>query len=88
MMILFYAIKDQQMRFIILSKLLEAYQGFMKKLIPYMPIGVSSNILDLPFVVTALFGTMELEFVNYVLPGFTLTIIFSKQTFHLLIFQS
>lgn len=60
--------------------MLEAYQGFMKNLIPYMPIGVSSNIIDLPFVVTAIYGSMESEFVNYILPGFTLTIIFSIQT--------
>lgn len=76
---------DQQMRFIILTKLLEAYQGFMKKLIPFMPIGVNSNIVDLPFIMNAIYGSMELEFVNYVLPGFTLTIIFSMTQTYLLI---
>lgn len=64
------------MRFIIISKMTEAYQRFIKKLIPFLPISINTNLIDFPFETTPIYGSMDLEYIEYVLPGMTMTIIF------------
>jgi hypothetical protein len=64
-----YIIKDQQITFLLLARLTEAYQMFLKNILTFYPFSDNPSLLDSPIVVNPVYGEIDSEFTTFVLPG-------------------
>lgn len=58
------------------ARIIEAYQEFLKKLLDMLPYPVNPSILETPIVKTSIYGDNDPQFIDFMIPGCMVTIIF------------
>lgn len=72
----FYLFLDQQITLVVQARIIEAYQDFLKKLLDMLPYPVNPSILETPIVKTSIYGDNDPQFIDFMIPGCMVTIIF------------
>lgn len=59
------------------TRVSEAYQSFLKKLLPLFPFSINPSLLDTPIQITTIYGDLNPQFIDFMAPGIMVTIIFT-----------